>query len=105
MPGKQITIRAKHTNGVTSVRALMKHPMIAARRTSTDQAMAEKPHFIQEVTCNLGGQTILSAHWGDDIAEDPFLAFTFKGGNKGDTIRLSWVDNLGESDSVETLIG
>lgn len=66
---------------------------------------ADKPHFIQEVTCSLGEETILTTLWGNDIAKNPFLAFTFKGGNKGETIKLSWVDNQGENDSIEALIG
>ncbi len=83
----------------------MKHPMIRGRKISTDQSNAERAHFIQEVTCSLGEETILSALWGGDIAKDPFLAFTFKGGSKGETIRLSWFDNRGEKKSIETLIG
>jgi len=46
----------------------------------------------------------MSALWGSDIAKDPFLAFSFKGGNKGETIRLSWVDNRGERESIEAVI-
>lgn len=99
-----MVIRVKHSQGVTSVRALMKHPMIGDRETATNQLRPGKPHFIQEVTCSLEDQTILSALWGGDIAKDPFLAFTFKGGNKGETIRLSWVDNWGERDSAEAVI-
>ncbi len=105
MSKKHIVIRAKHTAGITSVRALIQHPMIRARSTLTDMGKTDKPNFIQEVTCTLGEQIILSALWGNDIGKNPFLAFTFKGGAKGETIKLSWVDNQGEHDSVETLIG
>ena len=105
MSKKRIVIRAKHTAGITSVRALIQHPMTRARSTPSDLGKVGKPHFIQEVTCTLGEQTILSALWGNDIAKNPFLAFTFKGGAKGETIKLSWVDNQGEHDSIETLIG
>ncbi len=30
--------------------------------------------------------------------------FRFKGGNAGDTIKLSWADNTGKSDSAEATI-
>ncbi len=104
MPDKPIQIRAKHTLGVTTVRALIAHPMSDGRSNSGNKETAGTPHYIQELTCRLGEETILSALWGSDIAKDPFLGFTFKGGAKGETIRLSWVDNRGERGSIETVI-
>lgn len=104
MPSKPIQIRAKHTNGITMVRALIKHPMSDAKTNPNDQVKNSSPHFIQEVTCSLGDETVLSALWGSGIAKDPFLGFAFNGGNKGETIRLSWVDNRGERGSIETVI-
>jgi len=104
MPTKPIQIRAKHTNGSTRVRVLIKHPMNSSRESNSGQNRDDFPHFIQEVTCSLGDNTVMSALWGSDIAKDPFLAFSFKGGNKGETIRLSWVDNRGERESIEAVI-
>ncbi len=104
MSAKPIQIRAKHANGITKVRALIKHPMSSANSSLTGQKKSGVPNFIQEVTCSLGDETVLSALWGSDIAKNPFLAFSFEGGNKGETIRLSWVDNLGKRDSIETVV-
>ncbi|MCP3670443.1 MAG: thiosulfate oxidation carrier complex protein SoxZ [Gammaproteobacteria bacterium] len=104
MSAKPIQIRAKHTKGVTTVRALIKHQMSNSKSSPINKNKGSNPHFIQEVTCSLGDNIILSALWGSDIAKDPFLAFTFKGGNKGETIRLSWVDNMGKRDSIETIV-
>jgi len=104
MPDKPIQIRAKHTGGVTTVRALIAHPMSGGRTDSTDKENDGTPHFIQELTCSLGEETVLSALWGSAIAKAPFLGFTFKGGTKGEIIRLSWVDNRGERGSIETLV-
>ncbi|MCP4862897.1 MAG: thiosulfate oxidation carrier complex protein SoxZ [Alteromonas sp.] len=104
MSAKPIQIRAKHTKGITTVRALIKHPMSSAKSSPTNKNKGGNPHFIQEVTCSLGDEIVLSALWGSDIAKDPFLGFTFKGGNKGATIRLSWVDNQGKRDSIETVV-
>lgn len=104
MSGKPIQIRAKHTKGTTTVRALIQHPMTGARKTAAGTEVTTTPHFIQEVTCRLGDETVLSAYWGSDIAKDPFLSFSFKGGKSGETILLSWVDSMGERDSIETII-
>ncbi len=57
--------------------------------------------FIQEVTCEHGGATVLNAEWGSAISKNPFLSFKFSGAKSGDSIKISWVDNKGASDSLE----
>jgi sulfur-oxidizing protein SoxZ len=61
-------------------------------------------HFIQEVTCEHNGKNVLTALWGAAISKNPYLSFKFKGAKPGDSLKLSWVDNKGESDSTETKI-
>jgi sulfur-oxidizing protein SoxZ len=104
MSDRGIQIRAKHTHGVTRVRALIRHPMSDGRTGPDADGKDGNPHFIQEVTCSLGDETVMTALWGSDIAKDPLLGFTFKGGRKGEIIHLSWVDNRGGRDSIETVI-
>jgi len=89
---------------MTTVRALMAHPMIRGSGKNQNGEQKTSPHFIQEVTCECDKKTVLTALWSDDIAKNPFIAFKFKGGNRGGMIRLTWVDNLGNSASVETRI-
>ncbi len=43
----------------------------------------------------------MTAQWGPAISKNPYLSFRFTGGNAGDTVKLSWVDNKGNSDSSE----
>jgi sulfur-oxidizing protein SoxZ len=98
-----IKMRANASDGVTTVKALISHPM----ETGTRKDKAGKPipaHFIQEVVCEHGGKAVLTAHWGPAVSKNPYLSFRFTGGNPGDTIKLSWSDNKGESDSAETTI-
>ncbi|MDO9048980.1 MAG: thiosulfate oxidation carrier complex protein SoxZ [Methylobacter sp.] len=38
------------------------------------------------------------------MSKDPYFAFTLKGGNPGDKITISWVDNLGNEDAQEHII-
>jgi sulfur-oxidizing protein SoxZ len=42
--------------------------------------------------------------WGAAVSKNPYLSFKFVGAKAGDTIKLSWVDNKGESDSAETQV-
>jgi sulfur-oxidizing protein SoxZ len=38
------------------------------------------------------------------VSKNPYLAFKFKGAKAGDAVKLSWVDNKGESDSAEAQV-
>ncbi len=88
---------------ITSVKALISHPMETSNGShEPDQALEE--HFIQEITCTHNERILLTGQWGRGIARDPYLAFDFIGGSKGDTVRLSWSDNQGNSDFAETTI-
>jgi sulfur-oxidizing protein SoxZ len=47
---------------------------------------------------------VLTAYWGTGVSRNPYLSFRFKGGAKGETVKLSWKDNFGKSDWIETEI-
>jgi sulfur-oxidizing protein SoxZ len=104
MSDKPIVIRAKHTKGITKVRVLITHPMLGDNDLDSSSDINLRPHFIQDITCNLDGETIMSAQCGSYVGKDPFLAFEFRGGNKGKTVTVSWVDNWGERGSTKTTI-
>jgi len=38
------------------------------------------------------------------VAKNPFLAFKFKGGAKGDKIQVTWTDNKGDKRTDEAVI-
>ena len=103
MAKKSIKIRAKIKNDITTVKALMTHPMeTGARKDKSGELIPA--HFIQEVTCVSGDKTLLSADWSGGVSKNPYLSFKFKGGKKGDGLTLKWVDNKGNSDSAEVKI-
>jgi sulfur-oxidizing protein SoxZ len=102
---KGIKIRATAKSGSTTVKALMSHKMETGLRKDKKTGKKIPAHFIQEVTCEHNGKTVLTALWGPAISKNPYLSFKFKGGAKGDTVKISWVDNKGESASGEAKIG
>ncbi|MCB1752737.1 MAG: thiosulfate oxidation carrier complex protein SoxZ [Gammaproteobacteria bacterium] len=103
MASNSIKIRAKLQNDVTTVKALMTHPMETGSRKDSDGKMIPA-HFIQEVTCESGGKTLLTAYWSGGVSKNPYLSFKFRGGSVGDKLKLAWVDNKGESASEEAEI-
>jgi len=101
---KGIKIRAQAKKGVTTVKALMSHPMHTGLRKNKKTGKKIPAHFIQEVKCEHNGNTMMTALWGPAISKNPYLSFKFKGGATGDSIKISWVDNKGEKSSQDAKI-
>ena len=104
MASNTIKVRAKLSDGITTVKALMTHPMETGARKDEKSGQPIPAHFIQEVTCAHNGKEVLTTQWSGGVSKNPYLSFELEGGAKGDTISLQWKDNLGETDSVETTI-
>jgi sulfur-oxidizing protein SoxZ len=101
---KKVKIRATLKDGVTTVKALMTHPMETGARKDKESGELVPAEYIQEVTVNHNDAVVLNANWGTGISKNPYLSFKIKGGAAGDTITLTWKDNLGESGSGETKV-
>ena len=99
-----IKARAKMSDGVTTVKALVKHPMETDQRKDKKSGKLIPAHFIQEVVCEHNGTKVMTALWGPAISKNPYLSFKFSGAKAGDSLKISWVDNKGESDSTETKV-
>lgn len=98
-----IKIRAKSSGGTTSVKTLINHPMETGQRKNKKGEKIPE-HFIQELMAEHNGNTVMTAQWGTGVSKNPYMSFKFAGGNKGDKITISWVDNKGQSDSREVTI-
>ena len=99
-----IKMRAKAADGVTTIKALISHPMETGTRKDKKTGKPIPAHFIQEVVCEHKGNAVMTANWGPAISKNPYLSFKFSGAAAGDTVKLSWVDNKGEKDTSETTI-
>ncbi len=89
-------IRAQAAPDGTTVRVLMAHEMETGYRKDATGKLVP-PWFIQDVTAQLNGKTVLTAQWGPSVAKNPFLQFKIKGGKAGDKITITWKDNHGET--------
>ncbi len=96
-----IRIRAKLNDGVAEVKCLMKHDMETGTRKDTKTGELIPAHHITDVTCEHNGKVVMTAHWGPAVSKNPYFAFQVKDAKPGDTIKVSWVDNTGATDSVE----
>lgn len=104
MAKNSVKIRAKLKNDIVSVKALISHPMETGLRKDKKSAKPIPAKFIQTVKCESNGKLLLNAQWGVAISKNPYLSFKYSGGNAGDLIKFSWVDNTGQSDRIEAKV-
>jgi sulfur-oxidizing protein SoxZ len=102
--GNPMKIRAANKDGVTEVKALISHEMETGQRK--DAAGAIVPAwFITELVAKHGDKVVLSGEFGTAVSKNPYLAFKFKGGAKGEKVTVSWKDNKGDTRTDEAVIG
>lgn len=68
-----IKIRARVKNGITTVKALVSHPMETGLRKDRKTGKKVAAHYITEVNAVYNGNTVMTANWGPDISRNPYL--------------------------------
>jgi len=86
-----IRIRAQAKGGETTVKALITHPMETGQRKDKKTGKLIPKH---------NGTTVVTGLWGPAVSKNPYVAFDLTGGKAGDSIEMSWVDNMGQKDSL-----
>jgi sulfur-oxidizing protein SoxZ len=99
-----IKIRIKRFESTYLIRILITHPMETGRRQDKESGEIIAAHFIQEVKIEHNGKVVASCQFGTAVSRDPYLSFRLREARPGDSVRVRWLDNLGQSDSEETKI-
>jgi len=98
-------IRAVLEGDVCNVKVLMNHPMETGQRREPSTGQLVPAHFIQNVSATLNGRLVMEAQWTQAISKNPFLGFKVKGARSGDRITVAWVDNQGNKNSTDAVVG
>ena len=98
-------IRATMAGDVADVKVLMNHPMETGLRKDAKTGQLVPAHFIQEVKATINGAPVLAADMGSGVSKNPYLGFKVKGAKAGDKVVVNWVDNKGDTNSAEAVIG
>ena len=96
-------IRATMAGDVADVKVLMNHPMETGLRKDPSGAVIPA-HYITDVTATHNGKPVLQCRLSQSVSQNPYLAFKFKGGAKGEKVQVSWVDNKGDKRTDEATI-
>ncbi len=99
-----IKIRTRTKDGIIIVSAMLRHPMETGRRKNPETGEPIPVHHITEVCCEVNGKTAMTAVVGAGISTNPFFSFHLHDIKIGDILSLTWLDNLGNTDSIKTAI-
>lgn len=98
-----IQVRSSVKKGVATIKCLVSHPMETGMRKDKKGKLIPAK-FIQNLSCEHAGNIVLDAELNGSVSTNPYIKFKFSGAKKGDTLKVSWVDNKGDKDSVEVEI-
>ena len=96
-------IRALLIKDLIEVKLMIKHPMESGLRKD-EEGKRIPAHYIETLVVRCKDKVVLDAHLGMAVSENPYIAFNFKGAEKGDKIEASWKDNLGQSRTDEAVV-
>ena len=99
-----IKIKVKLSGDVAEVKSLMLHPMETGARKDPDTGALVPAHHITQLTFSNNDKVVMVANFSTAVSKNPYFSFKFRGAKAGDTLKAAWVDNLGETDVIETVI-
>ncbi len=99
-----IRIRTSTKDDLTTVQAILKHPMDTGNSRDPETGNMIPAFFIETVTIHHGDTEIMTCNWSRAVSKNPYLSFTFTGAKTGDTVRISWQDSNGNTESKEAVI-
>ena len=99
-----IRIRTSTKDDLTTVQAILKHPMDTGNSRDPETGNMIPAFFIETVTIHHGDKEIMTCDWSRAVSKNPYLSFSFTGAKTGDTVRISWQDSNGDTKSKEVVI-
>ena len=100
----RMRIRTSTRDGLTTVEAILKHPMDTGNSRNPDTGDVIPAFFIETVTIHHGDKIIMTCDWSRAVSKNPYLSFAFSGAKAGDTVRISWQDSSGNTESKVAMI-
>lgn len=100
-----IKIKATLSGDTAEIKSLMMHPMETGAREDPDTGQLVPAHHITQLTFTNNGEPVMIANFSTAVSKNPYFGFSFRGAKAGDVLKVKWVDNLGESSEIETVLG
>ena len=87
-------IKAKVKNGVTTVKAMAKHPMLSYEEA---KKKGKKANFITYFVAKHNDEVVYEMSSSQFLSKNPYIKFKFKGGAKGEKVYITWTDLSGKT--------
>ena len=100
----KIKVHVKLDGEVAKVKSLVVHPMETGTRKDPDTETIVPRHHIEQLMFSNNGKPVMVVNCSTAVAKNPYFYFSFKGASPGDIFTVSWVDNKGESNTLETIL-
>lgn len=97
-----IRIIARESNGVVTVKAIVRHPNESGFRKDENGKTVPANHLTSAIAL-LNGRKLMELHLGPSISKNPLISFQYNG-NKGEKIKLSLADNHNKKYSIDTIV-
>lgn len=105
MSEKRTRIRSKTTDdGATEIFVLINHPMETGLRANPQTKEKIPAHIVQKITFYLNGKEIAVADTGTGVSANPLVSIRVKNTKKGDKVRVTWTDNMGQKDEENIVL-
>jgi sulfur-oxidizing protein SoxZ len=91
---KIFRVKASARGGKTTVKMMAKHNMDTGLQKGKDGNLIPAK-FLDTVSVSHGGKVVFEANLNTAISKNPYLAFTFEGGAKGEELTVAWSENTG----------
>jgi sulfur-oxidizing protein SoxZ len=98
-----IKVKAAISGDVAQVKSLMLHPMETGSRVDPDKGLMPA-HHITQLTFTNNDRVVMVANFSTAVSKNPYFSFKFRGAKAGDTLKVRWIDNLGDSEELETTL-
>ena len=99
-----IKVKAKVSGDVADVKSLMLHPMETGTRIDAETEKEIPMHHITQLTFTNNDKVVMVANFSTAVSRDPYFSFKFSNASVGDTLKVVWVDNNGDTDEIETVL-
>ncbi len=90
----KMRIKAKSKNGITTVKVMMKHPMMSYNEA---KKKGKEANFITYVTAKVEDKKVFEVSTSQFLSKNPYMKFAFKGDFKGKDIEITWTDLKGNT--------
>jgi sulfur-oxidizing protein SoxZ len=97
-------IRTRADDGATLVQFRIDHPMETGQRVDPKTKEKVPAHFIQTIMVDLNGKPAAVINAGAAVSRDPLLSVRLKGTKAGDTVKVTWQDTKGGTESAEAKV-